>query len=105
MGAREQGAAGAVIVMVVVAAVAVLASCGPAHLSALGNPGDLCTEETACVEGTQCRITELGYRCVGRDGRLPDSVTSGGDDEPGPGDGRRDDEVPPGRSPGEDDRR
>ena len=40
--------------------------CGPAHLSALGNPGDLCTEETACTEGTRCLLTDDGYRCVER---------------------------------------
>ena len=61
-----------------------LTGCGPRHLSALGNPGDLCTERTACVEGTGCRITEAGYRCVGPDGRMPESSSGfspDGDDE------------------------
>jgi hypothetical protein len=57
-----------------------LFSCGGHHLSALGNPGDLCTERTACTEGTECRITELGFRCVGPDGRLPESVTGPADE-------------------------
>ena len=57
----------------VVVVVLVLNACGPRHLSALGNHGDLCTERTACVDGTDCRITEAGYRCVGRDGRVPSS--------------------------------
>ncbi len=40
-------------------------ACGPQHLSALGNPGDYCTESSACTDGTQCRATDDGYRCVG----------------------------------------
>ncbi len=75
-----------------------LAACGPAHLSALGNPGDLCTESTACVEGTECRITEQGYRCVGRDGRVPEPrpgfTAAGGEADPG-ADEDVDDEAPP----------
>ncbi len=44
-----------------------LTSCGPRHLSALGNPGDFCTEASSCTDGTSCRPTEDGYRCVGND--------------------------------------
>lgn len=43
----------------------VVAACGPRHLSALGNPGDLCTESSACTDGSDCRQTEEGFRCVG----------------------------------------
>lgn len=60
-----------------VLALSLLAACGPRQLSALGNPGDLCTERTACAEGTECRITEEGYRCVGRDGRVPGGGSPG----------------------------
>lgn len=41
------------------------AACGPQHLSALGNPGDYCTESTACTDGSTCRETDDGFRCVG----------------------------------------
>lgn len=47
-----------------IAALALIA-CGPRHLSVLGNPGDYCTERTACTDGTTCRETEDGYRCMG----------------------------------------
>lgn len=98
MGAahRPRILAGLVLAIVVTAS---LAACGPAHLSALGNPGDLCTESTACVEGTECRITEQGYRCVGRDGRVPEPrpgfTAAGGEAETGGGGAPVDDEAPP----------
>lgn len=53
--------------VVVAAAMLLLSSCGPRHLSALGNPGDFCTEESSCTDGTTCRATSDGYRCVGND--------------------------------------
>lgn len=43
----------------------VLPCCGPRHLSALGNPGDFCTEQSSCTDGSDCRPTHDGYRCVG----------------------------------------
>ncbi len=41
-------------------------ACGPTQLSALGNPGDYCTESTACTDGSSCQQTDDGYRCVDR---------------------------------------
>ena len=73
----------ALLLSVAVAAAVALVGCGPAHLSALGNPGDLCTERTACTEGTSCRITELGYRCVLADGSIPDQPSGIPADEAG----------------------
>lgn len=84
-----------------------LAACGPRHLSALGNPGDLCTERSSCVEGSECRITETGYRCVERGGRPPSperetsrESSSGftpatGDEEPASGGPSADDDSDP----------
>jgi len=43
----------------------IVPSCGPRHLSALGNPGDFCTERSSCTDGSECRQTDDGYRCVG----------------------------------------
>jgi hypothetical protein len=54
--------------------------CGPAHLSALGNPGDYCTESTACTDGSECRQAEDGFRCVERGAPPPRSS----DSRPGP---------------------
>jgi hypothetical protein len=48
-----------------VVVVLVAAACGPRNLSALGNPGDFCTESSACTDGSDCRQTEDGFRCVG----------------------------------------
>lgn len=56
-----------VLVCTTLGAVLFLAAsaCGPPNLSALGNPGDYCTERTACTDGTDCRPTDDGYRCMG----------------------------------------
>ena len=42
-----------------------LAACGPRNISALGNPGDFCTERSSCTDGSDCRQTDDGFRCVG----------------------------------------
>lgn len=43
----------------------IVPGCGPRNLSALGNPGDFCTEQTSCTDGSSCRQVDDGYRCVG----------------------------------------
>jgi hypothetical protein len=62
MGWTVRRLSGAVAVLIAICA---LASCGPQNLSALGNPGDYCTEDSSCGDGTSCRPVEDGFRCMG----------------------------------------
>jgi hypothetical protein len=62
-------------------------ACGPRNLSALGNPGDFCTERTACTDGTVCRPADDGYRCMGNaeaEDEITRSKASSSEPEPDP---------------------